>query len=263
MRNWFGREATPFPSRRYSSGAVSKRAISARCVAPVISTLCSTSNCTPPFAAGSRHRTLSRPSTRPHVPYRRSTSARLSNQFQSWCLPHSSHPAPPRAPLARTRHPPAGGVPCGRCPRALARWRPQHRRKPRPTRVDFPQKLRLSGFHERQLGSARHHVKEIQHPLWHNQYVPTTTTSSRPLTHTHAVVLTTVWCELMSDPFLFATRSAPSRDHKVLGALALFCGGFVGRALVDQIGSPGALGVGACVRVCIAIGWTLVPARAQ
>ena len=49
-----------------------------------------------------------------------------------------------------------------------------------------------------------------------------------------AVVLTTIWVELMSDPKLFSIReSVRTRDHRLLAAGALFFGGFVSRAQVS------------------------------
>ncbi|OCH88541.1 hypothetical protein OBBRIDRAFT_795162 [Obba rivulosa] len=77
------------------------------------------------------------------------------------------------------------------------------------------------------------------------------------------IVLTTVWCELMADPKLFRlNHRVISRDHKVIGILALFVGGFVGRALIDAIGSPGTLGIGCGMRVLIAAWWLVVPGKA-
>ncbi|KAG6843996.1 hypothetical protein H0H87_010887 [Tephrocybe sp. NHM501043] len=59
------------------------------------------------------------------------------------------------------------------------------------------------------------------------------------------IVLTTVWVELVSDPRLFKLRQkVVSRDHKLLAAVALFIGAFVGRALLGKIGSAGTLGIG-------------------
>jgi len=76
------------------------------------------------------------------------------------------------------------------------------------------------------------------------------------------VVLTTVWCELMADPKLFKlNRYIISRDHKVIAIFALFLGGFVGRALIDQIGSAGTLGIGTGIRVVIAVWWLFVPGK--
>jgi hypothetical protein len=77
------------------------------------------------------------------------------------------------------------------------------------------------------------------------------------------VVLTTVWCELMSDPKLFVVnRRVITRDHKVIAVFALFLGGFVGRALIDQIGSAGTLGVGAGIKVLISLSWMWIPGKA-
>lgn len=76
------------------------------------------------------------------------------------------------------------------------------------------------------------------------------------------VVLTTVWCEFMADPKLFAMKRIQSRDHKLIAILVLFIGGFVGRAILDQIGSAGALGVGVGMRLVIAFGWLFVKGKA-
>ncbi|THH08836.1 hypothetical protein EW145_g2442 [Phellinidium pouzarii] len=75
------------------------------------------------------------------------------------------------------------------------------------------------------------------------------------------VVLTTVWCELLSDPKLFRRGFIITRDHKFLAIFALFLGGFIGRAILDQIGSAGAFGVGTGIRLLIALGWLFVPAK--
>ena len=75
------------------------------------------------------------------------------------------------------------------------------------------------------------------------------------------MVLTTVWCELLSDPKLFRPKFQITRDHKVLAVFSLFLGGFVGRAILDQIGSAGAFGVGTGIRVVIALLWLFVPAK--
>ena len=77
-----------------------------------------------------------------------------------------------------------------------------------------------------------------------------------------AVVLTTVWCELMADPKLFQlNRWIISRDHKVIAIFSLSLGGFVGRALIDQIGAAGTLGVGCGIRTLIAVWWLFVPGK--
>ncbi|GJE86774.1 DUF1275 domain-containing protein [Phanerochaete sordida] len=75
------------------------------------------------------------------------------------------------------------------------------------------------------------------------------------------IVLTTVWCELMADPKLFQLRRVVSRDHKVIGIVALFIGGFAGRAILDKIGSAGALGVGTGIRLLISVWWLFVPGK--
>jgi hypothetical protein len=76
------------------------------------------------------------------------------------------------------------------------------------------------------------------------------------------VVLTTTWCELMTDPNFFKRRYAPSRDHKIMAIATLFFGGFCGRCMIDTIGSAGTLGVGTGIRFLIALSWYLVPGKA-
>lgn len=78
---------------------------------------------------------------------------------------------------------------------------------------------------------------------------------------TSIVVLTTVWCELLSDPKLFRTGFVKTRDHRLIAVLALFVGGFVGRALIDQIGDAGTFGVGTGIRFLIALSWLAVPGK--
>ena len=66
----------------------------------------------------------------------------------------------------------------------------------------------------------------------------------------------------MADPKLFQLRlGVISRDHKLIAIVALFLGGFVGRALIDAIGSPGTLGIGTGMRLFIAAWWLFVPAK--
>lgn len=79
---------------------------------------------------------------------------------------------------------------------------------------------------------------------------------------TTTVVLTTTWCELMADPQLFNIRRLViSRDHKILAIGSLFFGGFLGRALLDAIGSAGTLGVGTGLRFIVSIWWLFVPGK--
>ncbi|KAI9457927.1 hypothetical protein HD554DRAFT_1758350 [Boletus coccyginus] len=79
---------------------------------------------------------------------------------------------------------------------------------------------------------------------------------------TTTVVLTTTWCELMTEPRLFNLRRlVVSRDHKVMAIAFLFLGGFVGRAILDKIGSAGTLGVGTGLRFVTTLWWLLVPAK--
>jgi hypothetical protein len=76
------------------------------------------------------------------------------------------------------------------------------------------------------------------------------------------VVLTSVWCELVADPKLFNVRGRViSRDHKALAIFALFIGAFLGRAILAEIGSAGALGIATAIRVLLAFGWIFVPSK--
>ncbi|KAF9788687.1 hypothetical protein BJ322DRAFT_1106658 [Thelephora terrestris] len=74
------------------------------------------------------------------------------------------------------------------------------------------------------------------------------------------VVLTSVWCELVADPKLFnVSKLVPSRDQKAIAIFALFLGAFIGRAILAEVGSAGALGIATGIRVLVAFGWLFVP----
>jgi len=75
------------------------------------------------------------------------------------------------------------------------------------------------------------------------------------------VVLTTTWVDLMGDYNLFRFRYSPSRDHKIMAITTFFVGGFVGRCMVDQIGSVSTLSIITGLRVLIALSWYLVPSK--
>jgi len=76
------------------------------------------------------------------------------------------------------------------------------------------------------------------------------------------IVLTTVWVELMTDPGLFKLRKRViSRDHRVIAAVSLFVGAFVGRAILGQIGTAGTLGVAVGFRMFITLSWIFVPGK--
>ncbi|KAF5336503.1 hypothetical protein D9611_006583 [Ephemerocybe angulata] len=76
------------------------------------------------------------------------------------------------------------------------------------------------------------------------------------------IVLTTVWVELMTDPKLLnIKRRVLSRDHRLIAAISLFLGAFIGRAILAAIGTAGTLGVGVGLRVLIAIAWLFVPTK--
>ncbi|TFK33974.1 hypothetical protein BDQ12DRAFT_700588 [Crucibulum laeve] len=77
------------------------------------------------------------------------------------------------------------------------------------------------------------------------------------------IVLTTVWVELMTDPRLFRLRQrVMSRDHRLIAAVSLFLGAFVGRAILGQLGAGGTLGVAVGIRVLVTLSWIFVPGKA-
>ncbi|KAI6017121.1 hypothetical protein EDC04DRAFT_3093457 [Pisolithus marmoratus] len=79
---------------------------------------------------------------------------------------------------------------------------------------------------------------------------------------TTTVVLTTTWCELITEPQLFHFRRlVMSRDHKVMAIVFLFIGAFTGRAILNKFGSAGTLGVGAGIRFLITLSWLFVPGK--
>ncbi|KAF8157070.1 hypothetical protein B0H34DRAFT_789590 [Crassisporium funariophilum] len=74
------------------------------------------------------------------------------------------------------------------------------------------------------------------------------------------IVLTTVWVELMSDPRLFRFRQrVMTRDHRLIAAVALFLGAFVGRAILGQLGTAATMGIGVGFRMFITFSWIFVP----
>jgi hypothetical protein len=67
----------------------------------------------------------------------------------------------------------------------------------------------------------------------------------------------------MADPKLFEFRKlVRSRDHKIIAIAALFVGGFASRAILQEIGAAGTLGVGTGMRVLVAFSWLFVPSKA-
>jgi Protein of unknown function (DUF1275) len=125
--------------------------------------------------------------------------------------------------------------------------------------------VRWARIHECEYRATRYYGEEVEHAVHHHRCVISLEFS----THYHlnssplrrAVVLTTIWVELMADPKLFSPRFVGTRDYKLIAAGCLFLGGFSGRALVDSIGASGALGVGTGVRLLIAFGWIFVPGK--
>ncbi|KAF8706609.1 hypothetical protein RHS03_04662, partial [Rhizoctonia solani] len=75
-----------------------------------------------------------------------------------------------------------------------------------------------------------------------------------------SVVLTTIWVQFVGEPKLFKPAMIKQRDHKAIAVLGLIIGGIAGRALVDAIGSTWTFGIGAIIRVLIALSWLSIPA---
>ncbi|TYJ53051.1 hypothetical protein B9479_006330 [Cryptococcus floricola] len=73
------------------------------------------------------------------------------------------------------------------------------------------------------------------------------------------VVLTTTWVEIFNDPLLFSFHYTPSRDIRIMGALAVFLGAFVARAILDASSSAGVVGVLAGLRMVQLGWWFLIP----
>jgi hypothetical protein len=59
----------------------------------------------------------------------------------------------------------------------------------------------------------------------------------------------------MADPQLFCIRFVKTRDLKIVAVSSLFVGGFVGRALLDKVGSSTTFLIGTGIRVLIALAW--------
>ncbi|KAB5593814.1 hypothetical protein CTheo_2783 [Ceratobasidium theobromae] len=75
-----------------------------------------------------------------------------------------------------------------------------------------------------------------------------------------SVVLTTIWVQFVGEPKLFQPHKVKQRDHKAVAILGLVLGGMIGRALINVIGAPWTLGLGAGIRVLIALSWLTIPA---
>jgi hypothetical protein len=68
----------------------------------------------------------------------------------------------------------------------------------------------------------------------------------------------------MADPKLFHFRTlVKSRDHKILGVVALILGAFLGRTLLQASGSAVTLGVAAGLRALISLSFLWVKGKAS
>ncbi|GAA5900016.1 YoaK family protein [Sporobolomyces salmoneus] len=74
-----------------------------------------------------------------------------------------------------------------------------------------------------------------------------------------AVVLTTVYVELVNDPKLFLPKLVKSRDHRLMAILAVFTGGMCSAAIVFATSSAVAFGVCSGLRIISMLTWLLVP----
>ncbi|GKT62881.1 DUF1275 domain protein [Colletotrichum tofieldiae] len=70
-------------------------------------------------------------------------------------------------------------------------------------------------------------------------------------------VLTSVYCDLLSDPKLFAPlKENPKRNRRFLAVVLLVLGGIIGGWLQrSQAGMPGALWISGAVKLIIAVAW--------
>jgi hypothetical protein len=97
----------------------------------------------------------------------------------------------------------------------------------------YERKSRLAGNYGKRLNTPFSTTSKYRNPLsW--CFLQLISCSTLCL-----VVLTTIWCELVAEPHLFYLRRVPTRDRRLVGVAFSFLGGFVGRALVDQVGPRG------------------------
>lgn len=67
----------------------------------------------------------------------------------------------------------------------------------------------------------------------------------------------------MSDPRLFKLRQrVMTRDHRLIAAVSLFLGAFIGRSILGQVGTAATMGVAVGFRVLISLSWIFVPSKA-
>ncbi|GAA5853209.1 hypothetical protein JCM8547_000243 [Rhodosporidiobolus lusitaniae] len=78
-----------------------------------------------------------------------------------------------------------------------------------------------------------------------------------------AVVLTTIWVELVNDPKLFVPKLVKSRDHRLIAVFATFLGGMCSAGIVFASSSAVALGVTSGLRIISALSWLFVPAEKE
>ncbi|BGP51179.1 hypothetical protein JCM10450v2_007108 [Rhodotorula kratochvilovae] len=74
-----------------------------------------------------------------------------------------------------------------------------------------------------------------------------------------AVVLTTIWVDLLNDPLLFARRLVKTRDHRLLAVLVTFLGGMCSAGIVFASNSAVAFGVCTGLRLLSVLSWLFVP----
>lgn len=76
-------------------------------------------------------------------------------------------------------------------------------------------------------------------------------------------VLTSLYCDLLSDPKLFAAAAANGkRNRRVAAAVLTLCGGIIGGWLQrSRGGMSSALWVAAFIKLCIALSWLVWPSK--
>lgn len=71
------------------------------------------------------------------------------------------------------------------------------------------------------------------------------------------VVITSLFCDLMSDAQLFTAAKNDKRNRRLSAALALFLGAIIGGWMLKRVGMASAIWLGASVKIVACLGWTL------
>lgn len=164
--------------------------------------------------------------------------------------------------MAHRRHIHSSSLHYGQCCRILESWSTKYIQCARRPCLDKCIVFRWFGLHECKSRRARYTWQTSKYAIRNYKCVYIYTHIYSLYIHESVVVLTTVWVELMSDPRLFKLRQrVMTRDHRLIAAVALFLGAFVGRSILGQIGTAATMGVGVGFRVLITLSWIFVPSK--